>query len=66
MVSVRLFSTKITLTIHLSLSIDPSEQYSLAAFAKFLTNQLLESILQEAIIESLDDVLVEASVAKNT
>ena len=60
MVSVKLSPIEITLTIHLSLSIDPSEQYPLAAFAEFLTNQHLESTLLEAVIESLDDMLVEA------
>jgi hypothetical protein len=51
---------QITLTIHLVLSIDPTEQYPLAAFAEFLTKQNIESTLLESLIESLNEVLVEA------
>lgn len=51
---------EVTVTIHFVLTIDPTEQYPLAAFAEFLTEQRLESTLLEAIIESLNDVLVEA------
>jgi hypothetical protein len=51
---------EVTVTIHFVLTIDPTEQYPLAAFAEFLTEQRLESTLFEAIIESLNDVLVEA------
>ena len=51
---------EVAVTIHFVLTIDPTEQYPLAAFAEFLTEQRLESTLLEAIIESLNDVLVEA------
>jgi hypothetical protein len=51
---------EVTVTIHFVLTIDPTEQYSLATFAEFLSEQRLESTLLEAIIESLNDVLVEA------
>ncbi len=51
---------EISVTIHFVLTIDPTEQYPLAAFAEFLTEQHLESTLLEPIIESLNDVLVEA------
>jgi len=61
---VKLSPIETTLTIQLSLSIDPSEQYPLATFAEFLTNQHLESTLLEGVIESLDDTLVEAYCGK--
>jgi len=48
-----------TVTIHFVLTIDPTERCPLAAFAEFLTDQRLESTLFEAIIESLNDVLVK-------
>lgn len=51
---------QITLIIHLVLSIDPTERYPLAAVAEFLTDQNIESTLLEALIESLNEVLVEA------
>jgi len=51
---------EVTVTVHFVLTIDPTEQYPLAAFAEFLTEQRLESTLLEAIIESLNDVLIEA------
>ena len=51
---------EVTVTIHFVLTIDPTQQYPLAAFAEFLTEQRLESTLLEVIIESLNDVLVEA------
>ena len=51
---------EVTVTIHFVLTIDPTEQYPLAAFAEFLSEQRLESTLLEAIIESLNDALVEA------
>jgi len=51
---------EVTVTIHFVLTIDPTEQYPLAAFAEFLTEQRLEATLLEAIIESLNDVLIEA------
>jgi len=51
---------EITVTIHFVLTIDPTEQYPLAVFAEFLAEQRLGSTLLEAIIESLNDVLVEA------
>ncbi|WP_394342646.1 ISH6 family transposase [Saliphagus sp. LR7] len=51
---------QITLTIHLVLSIDPTEQYPLAAVAEFLTDQNIESTLLESLIESLNEHLVEA------
>lgn len=55
---------KVTVTIHFVLTIDPTEQFPLAAFAEFLTEQRLESTLLEAIIESLNDILVEAYCGK--
>jgi len=51
---------EVTVTIHFVLTIDPTEQYPLAAFTEFLAEQRLQSTLLEAIIESLNDVLVEA------
>jgi len=51
---------EVKVTIHFVLTIDPTEQYPLAAFAEFLTEQRLEATLLEAIIESLNDVPVEA------
>jgi|AntDeeMinimDraft_5_1070356.scaffolds.fasta_scaffold15020_1 transposase-like protein len=51
---------QITLTIHLVLFIDPTEQYPLATIAEFITHQNLESTLLEALIERLNEVLVEA------
>lgn len=57
---------QITLTVHLVLSIDPTEQYPLAAVAEFLTEQRIESTLLEALIERLNEVFVEAYVVKNT
>lgn len=50
---------EVTVTIHFVLTMDPTEQYPLAAFAEFLTEQRLESTLLKEIIESLNDVLVE-------
>jgi hypothetical protein len=57
---------QITLTIHLVLSIDPTEQCPLAAVAEFLTEQSIESTLLESLIESLNEQLVETFVVKNT
>jgi len=51
---------EVTVTIHFVLTIDPTEQYPLAAIAEFLAEQRLESTLLEAIIESLNENLVEA------
>ena len=51
---------QITLTIHLSLSIDPTERYPLAAIAEVIAQQNLNSVLLEKLIESLNEQLVEA------
>ena len=52
---------QITLTIHLVLSIDPTEQYPLTASAEFLTDQNIESTLLEALIESLNELVSKAT-----
>jgi hypothetical protein len=46
---------EVTVTIHFVLTVDPIEQYPLAAFAEFLPEQRLESTLLEAIIERTAD-----------
>lgn len=51
---------QITLTVHLVLSIDLTEQYPLAAVAEVLTQQSIESALLETLIQSLNEHLVEA------
>jgi len=51
---------ELSVTINFVLIIDPTEQYPLATLAEFLNEQRLEATLLEAIIESLNDVLVEA------
>ena len=44
---------EVTVTIHFVLTIDPTEQYPLAAFAEFLTEQRLEATLLEEIIDTV-------------
>jgi hypothetical protein len=56
----------VTNKIHFVLTIDPTEQCSLAAFAEFFNEQRLESTLLEAIIEIFNDVFVEAFCGENT
>lgn len=52
--------TEISVTIDFVLTLDLSEKHPLAALADFLTEQYLESTLLEAMVESLNEVLVEA------
>jgi hypothetical protein len=50
---------EITLTVQLVLTIDPSEQYPLAAISEVLAKQNITSILVEALVECLNERLVE-------
>ncbi|RJX51483.1 ISH6 family transposase [Halonotius pteroides] len=52
--------TEISVTIDFVLTLDLSEKHPLAALADFLTEQHLESTLLEAMVESLNEHLVEA------
>jgi len=49
---------EITLTVQLVLTIDPSEQYPLAAISEVLVKQNITSLLVESLVECLNDLLV--------
>lgn len=51
---------EMSVTIDFVLTLDLSEKHPLAALADFLTEQRLESTLLKAMVESLNEVLVEA------
>jgi len=51
---------EITLTVQLILTIDPSEQYPLAAISEVLVEQNITSLLVESLVECLNDRLVES------
>jgi hypothetical protein len=51
---------EITLTVQLVLTIDPSEQYPLAALSEVLVEQNITSLLVESLVECLNDRLVES------
>jgi len=50
---------EITLTVQLVLTIDPTEQYPLAVITEVLAKQNITSILVEALVECLNERLVE-------
>jgi hypothetical protein len=50
---------EITLAVQLTLTIDPTEQYPLAVISEVLTKQNITSILVEALVECLNERLVE-------
>ena len=56
MLEMRESPIQITLTVHLILSIDPTEQYPLAAVAEVITQQGIESTLLEKLIQRLNEV----------
>ena len=60
MLEMRELPIQVTLTVHLVLSIDPTEQYPLAAIAEVITQQGIESTLLEKLVQSLNEYLVEA------
>jgi len=49
---------EITLTVQLVLTIDPSEQYPLAAISEVLVEQNITSLLVESLVECLNDLFV--------
>jgi len=51
---------EITLTVQLVLTIDPTEQYPLAVITEVLAKQNITSILVEALVECLNERLVES------
>jgi len=58
---------EITLTVQLALTIDPTEQYPLAVISEVvLAKQNITSILVEALVECLNERLVENFCGKNT
>ncbi len=50
----------VTLTVQLTLTIDPNEPYPLAAISELLSKQNITSMLVEALVECLNEVLVES------
>ena len=57
---IRESPVKITLTVQLVLTIDPSEQYPLAAISELLAKQNITSMLVETLVECLNERLVES------
>ena len=51
---------RITLTVQLVLTIEPSEPYPLAVISEFLSKQNITSMLVEALVECLNEVLVQS------